>query len=262
MRVGLSGLTMAEYFRDVKHLDAALHRQYLPLHPGRFRGFALLGRGVFCRRLPAHAGYRRWRALQERITSTPQWARSRRLQAVYVPADDLTNLPPATTFTHLDATTVPSRDIASQGIYPAVDPLDSTSPYPPARKLSARSTTRLPAPCSRSCSATRSATAGHYCHHGTDELSEEDKITVARPRKVQRFPVPVLPCCGAVHPVCPVSINPLEGDRAWLQDDFERRVRQHPLRAVSCSPVRLMMSWPRPSSSKAVAVWQLSRSKS
>ena len=126
MRVGLSGLTMAEYFRDVKNQDVLLFIDNIfRFTQAGSEVSALLGR------MPSAVGYQptlatEMGALQERITSTKRGSITS-VQAVYVPADDLTDPAPATTFTHLDATTVLSRDIASQGIYPAVDPLDSTS---------------------------------------------------------------------------------------------------------------------------------------
>ena len=126
MRVGLSGLTMAEYFRDVKNQDVLLFIDNIfRFTQAGSEVSALLGR------MPSAVGYQptlatEMGALQERITSTRKGSITS-VQAVYVPADDLTDPAPATTFTHLDATTVLSREIASQGIYPAVDPLDSTS---------------------------------------------------------------------------------------------------------------------------------------
>ena len=126
MRVALSGLTMAEYFRDVKNQDVLLFIDNIfRFTQAGSEVSALLGR------VPSAVGYQptlatEMGALQERITSTRKGSITS-VQAVYVPADDLTDPAPATTFTHLDATTVLSRDIASQGIYPAVDPLDSTS---------------------------------------------------------------------------------------------------------------------------------------
>ena len=126
MRVGLTGLTMAEYFRDIKRQDVLLFIDNIfRFTQAGSEVSALLGR------MPSAVGYQPTLAtemgtLQERITSTKKGSITS-VQAVYVPADDLTDPAPATTFTHLDATTVLSRDIANQGIYPAVDPLDSTS---------------------------------------------------------------------------------------------------------------------------------------
>ena len=173
MRVGLSGLTMAEYFRDVKNQDVLLFIDNIfRFTQAGSEVSALLGR------MPSAVGYQptlatEMGALQERITSTRKGSITS-VQAVYVPADDLTDPAPATTFTHLDATTVLSRDIASQGIYPAVDPLDSTSRILSPEILGQE----------------------HYEYKelqdiiaimGMDELSEEDKLTVGRARKVQRF---------------------------------------------------------------------------
>ena len=126
MRVGLSGLTMAEYFRDEEHQDVLLFIDNIfRFTQAGSEVSALLGR------MPSAVGYQptlanEMGALQERITSTKKGSITS-VQAVYVPADDLTDPAPATTFAHLDATTVLSRSIASQGIYPAVDPLESTS---------------------------------------------------------------------------------------------------------------------------------------
>ena len=184
MRVALSGLTMAEYFRDVKNQDVLLFIDNIfRFTQAGSEVSALLGR------MPSAVGYQptlatEMGALQERITSTRKGSITS-VQAVYVPADDLTDPAPATTFTHLDATTVLSRDIASQGIYPAVDPLDSTS-RSSARRSWVRSTTRSPAPSRRCCSATREL-QDIIAIMGMDELSEEDKRTVSRARKVQRF---------------------------------------------------------------------------
>jgi F-type H+/Na+-transporting ATPase subunit beta len=103
-----------------------VHRQHLPIHPGRIRGLGTSGAHAFRGRLSADAGHVDLGALQERITSTDKGSITA-VQCVYVPADDLTDPAPATTFAHLDGTVVLSRQIAELGIYPAVDPLDSTS---------------------------------------------------------------------------------------------------------------------------------------
>ncbi len=121
-RVALSGLTVAEHFRDPGPGRAVLRRQHLPLHAGRLGSVALLGR------IPSAVGYQPtlatdMGALQERITTTQKGSITS-VQAIYVPADDLTDPAPAASFAHLDATTVLSRSIAEKGIYPAVDPLD------------------------------------------------------------------------------------------------------------------------------------------
>ncbi|MCQ2553406.1 MAG: F0F1 ATP synthase subunit beta [Clostridia bacterium] len=184
MRVGLSGLTMAEYFRDVKHQDVLLFIDNIfRFTQAGSEVSALLGR------MPSAVGYQptlatEMGALQERITSTKDGSITS-VQAVYVPADDLTDPAPATTFSHLDATTVLDRGIASLGIYPAVDPLDSTS--------------RILTPDVVGQEHYDVAQAViHILQRykelqdiiaimGMEELSDEDKITVTRARKVQRF---------------------------------------------------------------------------
>ena len=184
MRVALSGLTMAEYFRDVKHQDVLLFIDNIfRFTQAGSEVSALLGR------MPSAVGYQptlatEMGALQERITSTRKGSITS-VQAVYVPADDLTDPAPATTFTHLDATTVLSRDIASQGIYPAVDPLDSTS-----RILSPEVVGQEHYEVARAVQAVLQRSKDLQdiiAIMGMDELSEEDKITVNRARKVQRF---------------------------------------------------------------------------
>ena len=184
MRVALSGLTMAEYFRDVKHQDVLLFIDNIfRFTQAGSEVSALLGR------MPSAVGYQptlatEMGALQERITSTRKGSITS-VQAVYVPADDLTDPAPATTFTHLDATTVLSRDIASQGIYPAVDPLDSTS-----RILSPEVVGQEHYEVARAVQAVLQRYKDlQYiiAIMGMDELSEEDKITVNRARKVQHF---------------------------------------------------------------------------
>jgi len=143
---------------------------------------ALLGR------IPSAVGYQptlatEMGALQERITSTKKGSITS-VQAVYVPADDLTDPAPATTFTHLDATTVLSRHIVEQGIYPAVDPLDSTSRVLDRRIVGDEHYT-VARKVQEICKDTR--TSGYNCILGLDELSEEDKLIVFRARKIQRF---------------------------------------------------------------------------
>jgi len=184
MRVGLSGLTMAEYFRDVKHQDVLLFIDNIfRFTQAGSEVSALLGR------MPSAVGYQptlatEMGALQERITSTKNGSITS-VQAVYVPADDLTDPAPATTFAHLDATTVLDRSIASLGIYPAVDPLDSTS-----RILSPEILGKEHYETAR---AVQSILQRYkelqdiIAIMGMDELSEEDKMTVNRARKVQRF---------------------------------------------------------------------------
>ena len=184
MRVGLSGLTMAEYFRDVKHQDVLLFIDNIfRFTQAGSEVSALLGR------MPSAVGYQptlatEMGALQERITSTKNGSITS-VQAVYVPADDYTDPAPATTFAHLDATTALDRGIASLGIYPAVDPLNSTSRiltpdvvgqdhYQVARDVQ-RILQRY------------KELQDIIAIMGMDELSEEDKMTVNRARKVQRF---------------------------------------------------------------------------
>ena len=184
MRVGLSGLTMAEYFRDVKNQDVLLFIDNIfRFTQAGSEVSALLGR------MPSAVGYQPTLAtdmgeLQERITSTKKGSITS-VQAVYVPADDLTDPAPATTFTHLDATTVLSRDIASQGIYPAVDPLDSTS-----RILAPEIVGQEHYDIARSVQMVLQRykeLQDIIAIMGMEELSEEDKVTVARARKVQRY---------------------------------------------------------------------------
>lgn len=184
MRVALSGLTMAEYFRDEEHQDVLLFIDNIfRFTQAGSEVSALLGR------MPSAVGYQPTLAnemgtLQERITSTKSGSITS-IQAVYVPADDLTDPAPATTFAHLDATTVLSRSIASQGIYPAVDPLESTSRILSPDVLGeehysvAREVQRI---------------LQRYVElmdiiaiMGMDELSDEDKLLVGRARKIQRF---------------------------------------------------------------------------
>merc|ERR1711971_427198 len=184
MRVGLTALTMAEYFRDINKQDVLLFIDNI------FR-FVQAGAEVsaLLGRMPSAVGYQPTLAtemggLQERITSTIEGSITS-IQAVYVPADDLTDPAPATTFAHLDATTVLSRNLAAKGIYPAVDPLDSTS------------TMLQPGIVSEThyeIAETVKETLQRYKELqdiiailGIDELSEEDRLTVARARKVERF---------------------------------------------------------------------------
>ncbi|MBE6944957.1 MAG: F0F1 ATP synthase subunit beta [Ruminococcaceae bacterium] len=184
MRVGLSGLTMAEYFRDVKHQDVLLFIDNIfRFTQAGSEVSALLGR------MPSAVGYQptlatEMGALQERITSTKDGSITS-VQAVYVPADDLTDPAPATTFAHLDATTVLDRGIASLGIYPAVDPLGSTS-----RILSPEVLGREHYEVARGVQRILQRykeLQDIIAIMGMDELSEEDKRIVNRARKVQRF---------------------------------------------------------------------------
>jgi F-type H+-transporting ATPase subunit beta len=183
-RVALSALTMAEYFRDEEGQDVLFFLDNIfRFTQAGSEVSALLGR------IPSAVGYQptlstEMGQMQERITSTNKGSITS-VQAVYVPADDLTDPAPATTFSHLDATTVLSRQIAEQGIYPAVDPLDSTSRILDPRVVGAdhyETATRV------------QQTLQQYKNLqdiiailGMDELSEEDKLTVARARKIQRF---------------------------------------------------------------------------
>jgi F-type H+-transporting ATPase subunit beta len=183
-RVALSGLTQAEYFRDVEGQDVLFFMDNVfRFTQAGAEVSALLGR------IPSAVGYQPtlstdMGALQERITSTNKGSITS-VQAVYVPADDLTDPAPATTFSHLDATTVLSRQIAELGIYPAVDPLDSTS-----RILDPRVVGEEHYRCAADVQKTLQtykALQDIIAILGMDELSEEDKLTVARARKIQRF---------------------------------------------------------------------------
>jgi F-type H+-transporting ATPase subunit beta len=184
MRVGLTALTMAEYFRDVNKQDVLLFIDNI------FR-FVQAGSEVsaLLGRMPSAVGYQPTLAtemggLQERITSTLEGSITS-IQAVYVPADDLTDPAPATTFSHLDATTVLSRNLAAKGIYPAVDPLDSTSTMLQIAIVGAEH---------YGTAQTVKQTLQRYKELqdiiailGLDELSEDDRRVVARARKVERF---------------------------------------------------------------------------
>ena len=183
-RVGLTGLTLAEYFRDEEGQDVLFFVDNIfRFTQAGSEVSALLGR------IPSAVGYQPTLAtdmgtLQERITSTNKGSITS-VQAIYVPADDLTDPAPATSFTHLDATTVLSRQIAELGIYPAVDPLDSTSRVLDPRVVGeehykvARDVQRI--------LQTYKSLQDIIAILGMDELSEDDKITVARARKIQRF---------------------------------------------------------------------------
>ena len=184
MRVALSGLTMAEYFRDRENQDVLFFIDNIfRFTQAGSEVSALLGR------MPSAVGYQptlatEMGALQERITSTKKGSITS-IQAVYVPADDLTDPAPATTFAHLDATTVLSRNIASQGIYPAVDPLESTSRILSAEVLGeehyfvAREVQRI--------LQRYNELMDIIAIMGMDELSDDDKLLVGRARKIQRF---------------------------------------------------------------------------
>ena len=184
MRVGLSGLTMAEYFRDRENQDVLLFIDNIfRFTQAGSEVSALLGR------MPSAVGYQptlatEMGALQERITSTKKGSITS-VQAVYVPADDLTDPAPATTFAHLDATTVLSRSISSLGIYPAVDPLESNS-----RILTPDVVGREHYEVARDVQRILQRykeLQDIIAIMGMDELSEEDKLTVSRARKIQRF---------------------------------------------------------------------------
>jgi F-type H+-transporting ATPase subunit beta len=184
MRVGLTALTMAEYFRDVNKQDVLLFIDNI------FR-FVQAGSEVsaLLGRMPSAVGYQPTLAtemgvLQERITSTTEGSITS-IQAVYVPADDLTDPAPATTFAHLDATTVLSRGLASKGIYPAVDPLDSTSTM--LQPGIVGETHYDIAQLIKSTLQRYKELQDIIAILGLDELSEEDRLTVARARKVERF---------------------------------------------------------------------------
>ena len=189
LRVALTGLTMAEYFRDEKD-ENGKGRDVLFFVDNIYR-YTLAGTEVsaLLGRMPSAVGYQPTLAeemgrLQERITST-QTGSIPSIQAVYVPADDLTDPSPATTFAHLDATVVLSRDIASLGIYPAVDPLDSTS-----RQLDPMVLGQEHYDVARGVQSTLQKykeLRDIIAILGMDELSDEDKLTVMRARKIQRF---------------------------------------------------------------------------
>ncbi len=184
LRVGLSALTMAEYFRDERGQDVLLFIDNIfRFTQAGSEVSALLGR------MPSAVGYQptlgtEMGALQERITSTKKGSITS-VQAIYVPADDLTDPAPATTFSHLDATTVLSRPIAELGIYPAVDPLDSTSRIMDLRVLGNEhyNTAREVQQILQRYKDLQDIIA----ILGMDELSDEDKVTVQRARKIQRF---------------------------------------------------------------------------
>merc|ERR1711883_34300 len=184
MRVGLTALTMAEYFRDINNQDVLLFIDNI------FR-FVQAGSEVsaLLGRIPSAVGYQPTLAtdmgtMQERITTTKKGSITS-VQAIYVPADDLTDPAPATTFAHLDATTVLSRSVAERGIYPAVDPLDSTSRIMDPNVIGsvhydiARGVQKI--------LQDYKSLQDIIAILGMDELSEEDKLKVARARKIERF---------------------------------------------------------------------------
>ena len=184
MRVGLAGLTVAEYFRDQENQDVLLFIDNIfRFTQAGSEVSALLGR------MPSAVGYQPTLAtemgtLQERITSTRKGSITS-VQAVYVPADDLTDPAPATTFSHLDATTVLSRTIASQGIYPAVDPLESTSRIL-TPEIVGEEHYRIAREVQRILQR-YTELMDIIAIMGMDELSDADKLLVSRARKIQRF---------------------------------------------------------------------------
>ncbi len=220
-RVALSGLSLAEYFRDEEGQDVLFFVDNIfRFTQAGAEVSALLGR------IPSAVGYQPtlatdMGALQERITSTKKGSITS-VQAIYVPADDLTDPAPATSFAHLDATTVLSRSIAELGIYPAVDPLDSTSRSLDARIIgeehyeTAREVQRI--------LQTYKSLQDIIAILGMDELSEEDKLVVSRARKIQRFlsqPFHV----AEVFTGTPGMFIPLADTVRSLQGDRRRRVR-------------------------------------
>ena len=217
LRVALTGLTIAEGFRDegrdVLFFVDNIYRYTL----AGTEVSALLGR------MPSAVGYQPTLAeemgkLQERITSTKTGSITS-IQAVYVPADDLTDPSPATTFAHLDSTVVLSRDIAALGIYPAVDPLDSTS-----RQLDPNVVGDEHYGVARSVQGTLQRykeLRDIIAILGMDELAPEDKLVVARARKIQRFLVATLPRGRSVYRQ-PGQVRDAQGNHSWLQDDRGR----------------------------------------
>lgn len=222
MRVGLSGLTMAEYFRDVEHRDVLLFIDNI------FR-FVQAGSEVstLLGRMPSAVGYQPTLAtemgqLQERITSTRNGSITS-IQAVYVPADDLTDPAPSTTFAHLDATTVLSRKVSEQGIYPAVDPLASTSRileadivgqdhYETARKV-------------QEMLQKYSELQDIIAILGMEELSEADRLTVSRARRMQRFlsqPIHVAEKFTGIPGVYVPIADTVKGFQAIISGDLDK----------------------------------------
>jgi F-type H+-transporting ATPase subunit beta len=221
LRVALTGLTIAESFRDEgKDVLFFVDNIYRYTLAGT-EVSALLGR------MPSAVGYQPTLAeemgrLQERITSTKVGSITS-IQAVYVPADDLTDPSPATTFAHLDSTVVLSRDIASLGIYPAVDPLDSTSRQMDPHVVGEEHYHQWPVPCKTRCSATRNCATSSPFWAWTNCLRKTSRL-VARARKIQRFlsqPFHV----AEVFTGSRRQVRPAEGNHPWLQDDRGRRVR-------------------------------------
>ncbi len=228
LRVGLTALTMAEYFRDVEKQDVLLFIDNIfRFTQAGSEVSALLGR------MPSAVGYQptlgtEMGELQERITSTTRGSITS-VQAIYVPADDLTDPAPATTFSHLDATTVLSRQIVELGIYPAVDPLDSTSRIMDANIVGEEhyGVARAVQEILQRYKDLQDIIA----ILGMDELSEEDKEVVGRRPAHPEVPLPAVPCGRAVHRprrrLCPAR-----GHDPQLQGPGERRLRSHPRAAV------------------------------
>ena len=220
-RVGLSGLCMAEYFRDEEGQDVLFFVDNIfRFTQAGAEVSALLGR------IPSAVGYQPtlstdMGALQERITSTNKGSITS-VQAIYVPADDLTDPAPATSFAHLDATTVLSRQIAELGIYPAVDPLDSTSRSLDPRIVGeehyqmARETQRI--------LQTYKSLQDIIAILGMDELSEEDKLVVGAGAQDPALPVAAVPRGGGVHRI-PRHLRPGRRHDPQLQGDLRRRIR-------------------------------------
>ena len=235
LRVALAALTMAEYFRDVQKQDVLLFIDNI------FR-FTQAGSEVstLLGRMPSAVGYQPTLAdemglLQERITSTRGHSITS-MQAIYVPADDITDPAPHTTFAHLDATTVLSRPISELGIYPAVDPLDSTvrildpryigdDHYGVAQRV-------------KEILQRYKDLQDIIAILGIDELSEEDKILVNRARRIQRFLSQNTFVAKAFTGI-DGSFVPLDRDDRGVQQDRRRRVRPHPGAGV------LPLRWPR-----------------
>ena len=219
-RVGLSGLTVAEHFRDQGQDVLFFVDNIFRFTQAGSEVSALLGR------IPSAVGYQPtlatdMGALQERITTTQKGSITS-VQAIYVPADDLTDPAPATSFAHLDATTVLSRDIAAKGIYPAVDPLNSTS-----RMLQPDIVGEEHYQVARSVQQILQrykALQDIIAILGMDELSEEDKLTVARARKIERFLSPAVPRRRGVHGLARQARRP-GGHHQGLQRVVRRRLR-------------------------------------
>ena len=218
MRVALSGLTMAEYFRDQDAQGrAAVHRQHLPLCAGGQRGFHAAGPHAFRRGLPAHAGQRTWARCRS-ASPPPRSGSVTSVQAVYVPADDLTDPAPATTFTHLDATTVLSRKIAEQGIYPGGGPAGIHLPHSGSGY---RGRGALPRGAQRAGDpAEVQRTAGHHRHsrHGRTRRRGQKSRSARAPRSSASCRSPStwrksFPACRAA--TCPARRRSVAFAKSW-----------------------------------------------